>query len=152
MLTAWLLSPASRSKPVDRAGAAHDEAPLGSMSSEVEALRAIGAANKSDLPSNLGVYRDQGDGGSGRAARTTARRESERYKVDLGDPVLAGRERLSFVYVDFHGVVTEREVTRWTEYDEYIQGYCKAAGAMRTFRKDRIEEWLDGTDRFVIYP
>ncbi len=48
-----------------------------------------------------------------------------------------------FVYRDALGVISSREVTNISETEEYIQGYCTKANALRTFRKDRILEDVD---------
>ena len=51
----------------------------------------------------------------------------------------------SFIYRDALGVVTYREVADISETEEYIQGFCLKANALRTFRKDRILEHTDNS-------
>ncbi len=89
--------------------------------------------------------------GRSRRPRSTARRVAV-SRPGMGPTIYEGNEELRFIYVDPDGVVTQRSVRAWVEYDEHIRGYCLLAGASRTFRKDRIEAWLEGTDRFVLAP
>lgn len=56
---------------------------------------------------------------------------------------------LAFIYVDEHGEVTERTVCDWVEDDTYIHGHCLSKGDTRTFRKDRIEQWLKGEEHLT---
>jgi NAD-dependent DNA ligase len=43
-----------------------------------------------------------------------------------------------FIYQDAKGIITARRVENVSESEVYIQGICSSAGALRTFRKDRI--------------
>ena len=47
-----------------------------------------------------------------------------------------------FIYRDSRGNITAREVTNISESNQYIQGFCLNSAALRTFRKDRILEFL----------
>lgn len=51
-------------------------------------------------------------------------------------------DQATFTYVDADGVVTDREVRNWRSDGPYIKAFCLTAHASRTFRKDRIEDWL----------
>ncbi|WP_052673023.1 BRCT domain-containing protein [Pseudomonas sp. ES3-33] len=51
---------------------------------------------------------------------------------------------LSFSYRDSKGNVTERELTHWKETSVYIQGRAESDAFYRTFRKDRVIEYLCG--------
>lgn len=51
---------------------------------------------------------------------------------------------LRFTYASSGEV--ERCVYEWAEGPAYIRGYCIVAGAVRTFRKDRVTAWLYGTE------
>lgn len=53
---------------------------------------------------------------------------------------------LRFVYEDSQGNVSTREVSSWDEDGIYIEGYCHRAGDVRTFRRDRIVEFIKGED------
>jgi len=54
-------------------------------------------------------------------------------------------ENKSFIYRDALGVISYREVTNISETEEYMQGFCSKANALRTFRKDRILEDTDNS-------
>lgn len=47
-----------------------------------------------------------------------------------------------FIYSDAHGNISAREVSNISESDEYIQALCHSSQALRTFRKDRILEYI----------
>lgn len=53
---------------------------------------------------------------------------------------------LRFIYTDAKGNTTERELTRWSETAEHIQGRCEQDQFPRTFRKDRILQFLAGSE------
>jgi hypothetical protein len=53
-------------------------------------------------------------------------------------------DQLRFVYEDATGNVTTREVSDWVDDGEYLEGYCHLAGDFRTFRRDRIIEFVEG--------
>ncbi|WP_445672676.1 BRCT domain-containing protein [Pseudomonas inefficax] len=53
---------------------------------------------------------------------------------------------IKFRYCDAKGVVTERELVQWSENSSYIQGRSSGDTFPKTFRKDRIEEFLLGED------
>jgi NAD-dependent DNA ligase len=52
----------------------------------------------------------------------------------------------AFIYQDAQGNITAREITDVSETETYLQGYCRLANNLRTFRKDRILDFLDGGD------
>lgn len=45
-----------------------------------------------------------------------------------------------FIYIDARGLVSYRDVVNISESEEYYQGHCIVANALRTFRKDRVLE------------
>lgn len=49
-----------------------------------------------------------------------------------------------FEYVDADGVVTDRNLGGWREEGPYVIGYDQDKHAMRTFRKDRISDFVSG--------
>ena len=53
-------------------------------------------------------------------------------------------EILRFIYRNAAGESSRRELTKWSEVGHYIQGFSLGNTAVRTFRKDRITEYLDG--------
>lgn len=48
-----------------------------------------------------------------------------------------------FVYVDYHGEVTDRTIRNWRSDGFYVHGFCLTRRESRTFRKDRIEDWQE---------
>lgn len=54
--------------------------------------------------------------------------------------------KLSFIYQDARGRITDRVISDISESDEYIQGHCHTKDELRTFRKDRILEILNNND------
>lgn len=56
----------------------------------------------------------------------------------------ASGNRLRFVYEDVQGNMTQRELSSWHDDGIYLEGHCLTAGAHRTFRRDRIIEFLEG--------
>lgn len=53
---------------------------------------------------------------------------------------------IKFSYRDANGDVTERELIQWSENSNYIQGRSQGDTFPKTFRKDRIVEFLRGED------
>lgn len=51
---------------------------------------------------------------------------------------------LRFVYENAEGELSTRELRSWNASGQYIKGYCLASSAIRTFRRDRVLEFLDG--------
>lgn len=49
-----------------------------------------------------------------------------------------------FEYVDADGVCTRRNIANWTDTGRYVIGYDRSAKAERTFRVDRISDWVSG--------
>lgn len=56
---------------------------------------------------------------------------------------------LRFIYQDVKGEVREWLLPRWTENTRYIQGRCDQDSLPRTFRKDRVQEYLEGSDQLL---
>jgi len=56
---------------------------------------------------------------------------------------------LRFVYRDAQGVVAEWHLTRWKENARYIQGRNEQDTLPRTFRKDRVVEYLEGAEQLL---
>ena len=55
-------------------------------------------------------------------------------------------ETIEFLYTNTEGTTKLRKVTGWTEEGHYIVGNdLESNGAPRTFRKDRIAEYLNGS-------
>lgn len=51
---------------------------------------------------------------------------------------------LRFLYRTPGGEVTQRHLERWAEVGHYVEGFDVSAQQFRTFRKDRVLEYLDG--------
>lgn len=56
---------------------------------------------------------------------------------------------LRFIYRDAQGVVAEWHLTRWKENTRYIQGRNEQDTLPRTFRKDRVVEYLEGAEQLL---
>ena len=52
-----------------------------------------------------------------------------------------------FIYMDARGNITAREVIDISETEDHIQCFCLTAEALRTFRKDRILEYLENQEQ-----
>lgn len=48
-----------------------------------------------------------------------------------------------FVYRDAHGNITGRKIEDRTDSEDHIQGICLERGDLRTFRLDRVLEYVD---------
>lgn len=55
-------------------------------------------------------------------------------------------ETKQFIYQDARGNVTARSVENTSESGEYIQGICLKAGGLRTFRLDRVLEYVTSSN------
>jgi len=53
-------------------------------------------------------------------------------------PIAGDVRRVSFMYEDASGVITEREVSISSADGEYFTGYCSLRRKPRTFRYDRV--------------
>lgn len=53
---------------------------------------------------------------------------------------------LVFIYRNAAGEVSERRLETWNENSVYLQGYCRLSGMPKTYRKDRVIEYLEGED------
>ena len=56
---------------------------------------------------------------------------------------------LRFIYTNAAGETSERTLTRWKENSLYIQGCTETDTLPRTFRKDRVQEYLEGVDQLL---
>lgn len=59
---------------------------------------------------------------------------------------------LKFEYEDADGRTSTRTIKNWVEDPVYIEGFCLDKNAVRTFRKDRIIVYLDGTQYLLENP
>lgn len=57
--------------------------------------------------------------------------------------------RLRFVYEDANGNTSTREVSDFSDDGVYIEGFCHSRRAVRTFRRDRVLEYLEGEELLV---
>lgn len=56
---------------------------------------------------------------------------------------------LRFIYQDAKGEVNEWVIPRWTENSRYLQGRCEHDSFPRTFRKDRVQAYLEGVEQLL---
>ncbi len=56
---------------------------------------------------------------------------------------------LRFVYEDANGNTSTREVSDFSDDGVYIEGFCHSRRAVRTFRRDRVVEYLEGEELLV---
>ncbi|MDK8463433.1 hypothetical protein [Marinobacter sp. SS13-12] len=61
-------------------------------------------------------------------------------------------EAISFNYTDSRGHTTDWTVSGWNESGRYIQGVCTVDEQFRTFRKDRINRYLGGSEVAITVP
>ncbi|MFC0351844.1 hypothetical protein [Undibacterium danionis] len=61
-------------------------------------------------------------------------------------------EIISFIYRNAEGVTRERCLSHWKESVYYIQGFSVDDEGIRTFRKDRVLEYLNGSDAYLFSP
>lgn len=54
---------------------------------------------------------------------------------------------IKFSYQDAEGNQSERVLTHWSENTRYLQGREEGDAFPRTFRKDRVLEYLEGSDQ-----
>lgn len=59
---------------------------------------------------------------------------------------------LRFAYVNAQGEASQRELTQWQESGYYLRGYCTSSNAVKNFRKDRVQQYLDGCDSLLVDP
>lgn len=57
-----------------------------------------------------------------------------------------------FEYADHYGEVTIRTIHKWVEYPIHVQGWCEDKQDTRTFRKDRVQTWFDGSEKMLRGP
>lgn len=61
-------------------------------------------------------------------------------------------ELIAFQYRDAKGTEREWQLQRWKESGKYIAGVCTNDGKYRTFRKDRVVEYLHGAEAVLLQP
>lgn len=64
-----------------------------------------------------------------------------------GSPATSTDGRLRFIYEDANGKTSTREVSDFSDDGIYIEGFCHSRQALRTFRRDRVVEFLEGEER-----
>lgn len=64
-------------------------------------------------------------------------------------PAVDVSPQLRFIYLDAHGVTSERTLTRWSENTRYIQGRNEVDSLPKTYRKDRIVQFLAGEEHLL---
>lgn len=78
--------------------------------------------------------------------RTALNRIDDReYKQRIAVDGFAERGKWArFEYVDADGVITTRSISNWERRGPYIAGFDRSKKSERTFRQDRISEWVSG--------
>lgn len=78
-----------------------------------------------------------------KSGRKRSRSVRARLKQDPNAPHTRVGKSARFVYVDADGVVTDRQIVNWSIAGHFIEGFCLDRKQIRTFRLDRIDEWID---------
>lgn len=65
---------------------------------------------------------------------------------------MAAQPEMRFVYRNGAGEVSERTLLNWAEIGHYIKGHCTTKGGVLKFRKDRVSEYLGGSDTLLGTP
>lgn len=72
-----------------------------------------------------------------------AKKRSADRSLQATQPEISGNGKWArFEYVDNEGAVTKREVVNWEVSGRYVRGFCKMRKEERSFRIDRISEWI----------
>ena len=61
-------------------------------------------------------------------------------------------DAISFNYTDSRGHTTDWQISNWKESGRYVQGICSVDGQFRTFRKDRINHYLETSEEVLTEP
>jgi|SRR5699024_8576374 len=56
---------------------------------------------------------------------------------------------IRFIYQNSAGEIKEQALTNYGDEGTHFSGYSEAHGMVRTFRKDRVLEWLEGGDELL---
>ncbi len=67
---------------------------------------------------------------------------TEKFRISAHGRIFPDTSTSIFIYQDAKGNITKREITAISSSEEYIQGICKKSNNIRTFRKDRILEYI----------
>ena len=59
---------------------------------------------------------------------------------------------LRFVYCNTAGEISERALSQWQEAGHYIKGHDEIKGRVLTFRKDRVQQYLEGSESLLKSP
>jgi hypothetical protein len=71
--------------------------------------------------------------------------KDQAYKTSISRDGFGERGKwASFEYVGADGVITKRTVAMWEKRGAYIVGYDRTRKEERTFRQDRISDWVSG--------
>lgn len=68
--------------------------------------------------------------------------KTSRFRVAAHGRIYPNDTELSFIYQDAKGNITTRDVHTVSVSDIYIQGICKKTNSIKTFRKDRVLEYI----------
>lgn len=82
----------------------------------------------------------------------TFARPSSKHKRETTETQKTLNENLSFLYQNSEGEQSQRELTDWQETGHYISGFCLTENAIRTFRKDRVIQYLNNCNQHLQDP
>jgi len=68
--------------------------------------------------------------------------KKDMFRVSAHGRIYPAKNDKQFIYQDAKGNITERNVYSVTESDDYIQGVCRKSNSIKTFRKDRVLEYI----------
>lgn len=71
--------------------------------------------------------------------------DDRKYQAQFAREGFSGKGKWArFTYTDHHGATSRREITMWEVRGSYVVGYDRSRSAERTFRQDRISDWICG--------
>lgn len=74
--------------------------------------------------------------------------KTDKFRISSHGKIFPDNSELTFIYQDAKGNISKRDIFAVSSSDDYIQGICKKSNSIRTFRKDRILEYI--TDISII--
>jgi NAD-dependent DNA ligase len=59
---------------------------------------------------------------------------------------------VEFIYQRYLGEFKKHSLEKWDESGAYVRGICSETGVFKTYRKDRISEYLHGSETLLVEP
>lgn len=66
----------------------------------------------------------------------------DKFRISSHGRIFPDNSELNFIYQDAKGNISKREIFAVSSSDDYIQGICRKSNSIRTFRKDRVLEYI----------